>query len=467
MKILFLAANPTTTNRLALDEEIRAVKGVLESVKYRSKVDLEVGEAVRPSDLVKLVRSEEPTVVHFSGHGTPEGIMLQGDAGVARVVSNAALKTFFDGRNVELVVFNSCYSMNQAQGVGDVVPTVVGTTAAVMDRAAREFSVAFYRRLGDGGTIAEAFKDGCDTVALNDMPDVFHRAGALERALCSPRKKSPTVPKPAGLADVDRIPIPADCGLHEIAKLLVKTIEIGAPIYNAGSPAGCLQVYERMRKRILDAVATRRKLDLAAAAATRPRSSMPTPGGGLGPMDIPRNVEPPATTAPRPVERSQSPPLGTAVAIAELTGATEHDFTDPDIQSWFLRFAFDRIIAFYRVAQLVELNARRPGRDATLDIVTGTLERVRAIYHEDHQNAFRDRRIETTAAVLLHVAGALLDRKDVDDVLVSAYGAVPKYLTSYVRVFDTAPPAATGDPAAWQVAWNLRHLLETIARPVA
>ena len=51
--ILFLAANPLGTDRLALDEEARAIQEELERSGYRDRFELVTRWAVRPLDLLR------------------------------------------------------------------------------------------------------------------------------------------------------------------------------------------------------------------------------------------------------------------------------------------------------------------------------------------------------------------------------------------------------------------------------
>jgi hypothetical protein len=83
----------------------------------------------------------------------------------------------------DLVVLNACFSESQAFPLKDVVPAVVGTTTAVGDEAARRFSTAFYRTLGDGHSFRDAFRDAGDAVAMHGLTDVFLAYGDLERSL--------------------------------------------------------------------------------------------------------------------------------------------------------------------------------------------------------------------------------------------------------------------------------------------
>lgn len=183
MRILFMAANPSTTTPIDLEEELRSLELELRGVKYRDQIALTARHAVRPDDLLRHVRSEQPTVIHFSGHGSTEGIILRSDSGKSIKVTGPSLHRFLEGRGVELLVLNACYTKSQAEHVVGAARAIVGTTSAVGDEAARRFTVAFYRALGDGLSIREAFRDGGDAVALHGLEDVFWSSGELDRVL--------------------------------------------------------------------------------------------------------------------------------------------------------------------------------------------------------------------------------------------------------------------------------------------
>jgi hypothetical protein len=180
VRILFMAANPQATTALDLENEIRSIEEQLRSIKYRDSIEFRARLAVRPDDLVRNVREFRPTIVHFSGHGAPEGIILRNDAGGYNLISAAALKRFFTARDIEAVVLNCCYSEAQASAIRTVVKAVVGTTQALEDEAALRFSVAFYRAIGEGYSVGEAFRDGGDAVALHSLSDCFVIYGDME-----------------------------------------------------------------------------------------------------------------------------------------------------------------------------------------------------------------------------------------------------------------------------------------------
>jgi hypothetical protein len=83
-------------------------------------------------------------------------------------------------------VLNACYTQAQAKLLGGAVLAVVGTTDSVGDDAARHFTVAFYRALGNGSSIREAFRDGRDAVDLNNKKDVFWSDGQLDELMVVP-----------------------------------------------------------------------------------------------------------------------------------------------------------------------------------------------------------------------------------------------------------------------------------------
>lgn len=203
LRILFLAANPTTTSRLDLEEELRSLEQELRSVDYRDRIDLIPAHAVRPDDVVRLLRRETPMVVHFSGHGSNEGIILRGDSSDLEV-SGTALARVFSDRNIKLVVLNSCFSDLQAEVLTSAVPVIVGTTASVGDEAARRFSIAFYRTIGNGYAVGEAFRDGRDAVGISMLEDVFRLRGDADIILCGSRNKAGKLKTTADLVGIMR-----------------------------------------------------------------------------------------------------------------------------------------------------------------------------------------------------------------------------------------------------------------------
>jgi hypothetical protein len=137
--------------------------------------------------LIKL----EPTVVHFSGHGTggdlgpasatsrdvvgPEdsGIYLQDEQRRSQLVTARALAMMITSAapSTRVVVLNACYSDGHAEALCSVVECVVGMTRAIRDDAARSFAVGFYRALGHRRSVGNAVEHAVATLAAKQLPD--------------------------------------------------------------------------------------------------------------------------------------------------------------------------------------------------------------------------------------------------------------------------------------------------------
>jgi hypothetical protein len=80
IKVLFLSANPTDTDRLSLDEQIRLISGKIRAAKNKDALDLVSVWAVRADDIIQSLNEHKPDMVHFSGHGNRIGqILVVGD----------------------------------------------------------------------------------------------------------------------------------------------------------------------------------------------------------------------------------------------------------------------------------------------------------------------------------------------------------------------------------------------------
>lgn len=206
IKVLFLAANPFKENILSLDEEIRAINQKIRMAEHRDSLDLISGWAVRPDDLLQTLNQHRPHVVHFSGHGTPDGeIMLVGNNGDPTPVTASTLQKLFTTLkdNVQLVVLNACYSEIQARAITKVIDCAIGMNAPVGDNAAIVFAAALYRAIGFGRSIKEAFEQGELAIPLDEMegektPQLRHRRGVDPARIIL--VSEPTAPDPKALS---------------------------------------------------------------------------------------------------------------------------------------------------------------------------------------------------------------------------------------------------------------------------
>src|SRR4051794_6478161 len=163
IKILFLSANPKDTDRVSLDEEVRAIRERLRMAVHGGQFAVEQEWAVRVADLQGHLLRHQPHIVHFSGHGSRAGeIILEDQAGNRQLVSPAALRRLFATLKdiVRCVVLNACYSESQARGIAESIDCVVGMSKAIGDESAIAFAASFYQALGYGRSIQTAFDLG-------------------------------------------------------------------------------------------------------------------------------------------------------------------------------------------------------------------------------------------------------------------------------------------------------------------
>ena len=134
--ILFLAANPKSTDRLRLDEEVRTIDERLRLAQYRDRFNLEQQWAVRTGDILDAMLRYKPDIVHFSGHGSTDGALIFEDAsGAAKPVSAAALGALFEAlEGVRCVVMNACWSATHATQITKHVDCVIGMARSVKRR---------------------------------------------------------------------------------------------------------------------------------------------------------------------------------------------------------------------------------------------------------------------------------------------------------------------------------------------
>lgn len=174
IKLLFLAANPLDQDKLSLDEEIRAISQKLRASDFRDFLFVESAWALRADDLIQLLNEHKPHIVHFSGHGSFKGeIILQDGTGRSHSVNSKALKALFTTLkdNIRVIVLNACSSAQQARALRSIIDCTISMETEISDKAAITFAASFYRALGFGRSVKEAFDQGIAALLLEGIKE--------------------------------------------------------------------------------------------------------------------------------------------------------------------------------------------------------------------------------------------------------------------------------------------------------
>jgi hypothetical protein len=160
IQILFLAANPSDTTTLKLDEEIERIQGKIRPARFGKLFVIQKQSCVRVDHLQGLLMEHRPDIVHFSGHGSVSSeIVLEDKDGRSHAVSIKALSDLFFllSHNVRFVVLNACYSEQQAREIANHIEWVIGMSNAILDSSAIAFAGSLYQALAYGYSVRQAF----------------------------------------------------------------------------------------------------------------------------------------------------------------------------------------------------------------------------------------------------------------------------------------------------------------------
>ncbi len=143
------------------DIEVRRVQQALRGAKYRDAVTVEQRPAATFQDLLDGLNDVVPHVVHFSGHGGDEAIVMEdGGAGKGAPV-RISFELFFKAiaatdKPPKLLVLNACDTVVGVEAILPTVPVVIAMSDDVLDLAAIVFAPQFYAALGAGLSVGSA-----------------------------------------------------------------------------------------------------------------------------------------------------------------------------------------------------------------------------------------------------------------------------------------------------------------------
>lgn len=174
--VLVVFSNPGDSDRLRLDREHRQLDEMVERTNSRDHIRLM--QATTISDLAVSLSKLRPHIVHFSGHGSPNGIYLEKDStseqGVELSSTQLADLICTHCPHLHALVLMSCYSAASAPQLRTTAPYVVTVEAEAEDHAALMFSKYFYDAILTGRPIEAAL------TAAQLMLDSLHCESGLQ-----------------------------------------------------------------------------------------------------------------------------------------------------------------------------------------------------------------------------------------------------------------------------------------------
>ncbi|WP_166430466.1 CHAT domain-containing protein [Polymorphobacter arshaanensis] len=152
----------------ALNAERKGITDALYPAKARGSIDFAIEPSSGIADIFQLfIRNDgRGAVFHYGGHASKSTLELKAVDGAGEVAHAEGLADFLGRqRGLQLVFLNACSTVGHVELLlAAGVKAVIATAAPVNDEIARDFALSFYRSLGGGRCIQDAFLDAAAEV---------------------------------------------------------------------------------------------------------------------------------------------------------------------------------------------------------------------------------------------------------------------------------------------------------------
>jgi hypothetical protein len=189
MNILAIYSSPDDHPRLRLDKEDRIMSSLAK--QYQDSIVLDRLHASEIEDIHATLVTGCYDIVHFSGHGTSEGLILEKAdyqnrsselVSARRIVS---LLSIPDHTPI-LAVFLCCFSNRYINTLVNAAPYVIATRGEVSDDICLTFVQGFYEKLFKGFSINSAFDSAQKYLSAKNLASssicLYRRAFIRKRA---------------------------------------------------------------------------------------------------------------------------------------------------------------------------------------------------------------------------------------------------------------------------------------------
>ncbi len=174
-RVLVVAANPLSTDRLELEREAGTIWTGLHQGGSGEDYLVRIESGNRLEDLARSLWEYQPSIVHFVGQGSATGeIMLAGTDDHTQPVPPEILARLFATvkQKIDCVVLNSCFSIPIAHASTVHVRCTIGIDEEV-DDFSPTFLGEFYRQIGAGKGYYQSFERGRTNIQSAFEPPQF------------------------------------------------------------------------------------------------------------------------------------------------------------------------------------------------------------------------------------------------------------------------------------------------------
>jgi hypothetical protein len=167
LTVLCLLAGPREASQLQLRREYRTIEEAVRRGRQRT-LRVELSAATRRHDILPALSEHRPDIVHFAGHGSPNGYLLleEDDGRVAPVSAEGLAGVLKSAGGVSVAVLNACHLGRYLDVISPYAREVIGSPERLPDRDALAFSQGYYSALALGESWQRAFDSGVATVGL-------------------------------------------------------------------------------------------------------------------------------------------------------------------------------------------------------------------------------------------------------------------------------------------------------------
>lgn len=172
VRVLFLSANPKQSQPLDLLTECTEIEQALYGTQLKDRFVFHQRSQLGRDQLLDHLLLYKPHIVHFSGHGTEQSLLLQDRQGNTWPLDVEAARVAFAQVSsvTRLVVLNACYSSLIAESLSEAIGCVIGMAQPIYDHSAIAFSSALYRALGNGKSVREALDIAKAQLTVKGLP---------------------------------------------------------------------------------------------------------------------------------------------------------------------------------------------------------------------------------------------------------------------------------------------------------